>query len=124
MRARVCGTAEKPRLFVFRSNRHIVAQIIDDGKNKTLLTATDEGIKIEKSAALKPAPDQKTGEKKSPVEKELAGKRALAFEVGKQIAKKAKELKIDEVVFDRGGYLYHGRVKSLADGARTGGLKF
>lgn len=120
VRARVSGTAEKPRLFVFRSNRHIVAQIIDDRKNKTLLAADDEGIKVGKTKPI----EQKKEEGKKPAEKELAGKQAIAFEVGKKIAVKAKEMKITEVVFDRGGYLYHGRVKSLADGAREGGLKF
>jgi large subunit ribosomal protein L18 len=106
-------------LYVFRSNQHIYAQVIDDQKNKTLLVVSDKGVKVKKA---KPA-ELNAGAKKE-AKKELSGKQAVAFEVGKQIAEKAKELKIGEVVFDRGGYLYHGRVKSLADGAREGGLKF
>ncbi len=118
VRARISGNAAKPRLYVFRSNQHIYAQIIDDQKNKTLIVVSDKGIKVKKPAAA----EQKEGLKGA--KKELTGKRASAFEVGKQIAEIAKGQKISEVVFDRGGYLYHGRVKSLADGAREGGLKF
>ncbi len=99
VRARVSGTIAKPRLCVFRSNTHIYAQLIDDVANKIILQAKDTEIK--------------TGTK---VEK--------ADKVGQAIAKLALEKKIKEVVFDRGGYKYHGRVKSLAEGARKGGLKF
>jgi large subunit ribosomal protein L18 len=119
VRARVSGITAKPRLYVFRSNQHIYAQVIDDQKNKTLLVVSDKGIKVKKAKPAEPNAGAEKGAKK-----ELSGKRAAAFEVGKQVAEKAKELKIGEVVFDRGGYLYHGRVKSLADGAREGGLKF
>jgi large subunit ribosomal protein L18 len=101
IRGRVSGTAERPRLAVFRSNRGIFAQLIDDDASKTLASAnwlTVKGIKGDKS-------DQ-------------------AREVGKALATAAKAVGIDTVVFDRGGYLYHGRVKALAEGAREGGLSF
>lgn len=101
VRAKIQGTAETPRLCVFRSANHIYAQLIDDEKGKTLLSASDLEIKKRK-------------EKKA----------VLAVEVGRIIAKKAIEKKINKVIFDRGGYKYHGRVKSLAEGAREGGLKF
>ncbi len=99
--AKMKGTAKKPRLCVFRSLNHIYAQMIDDEKGKTILQAKDYEIK-----------------------KKVAGKVALAKEVGKLIAEKASEKKIVSIVFDRGGYKYHGRVKALAEGAREGGLKF
>lgn len=105
VRAKIIGTAERPRLCVFRSVKHIYAQLIDDEKGKTLVAASD--LELEKS---------KTRTKKTKVEK--------AKEIGKLIAKKAKEKKIEKVVFDRGGYAYHGRVKALAEGAREEGLKF
>ncbi len=100
IRAKVIGTKEVPRLYIFRSNKHIYAQLIDDDKGKTLISAKDVDIK------------------------KKIKKTELALEVGKLIAKKALEKKIEKVVFDRAGYKYHGRVKSLADGARQGGLKF
>ena len=102
VRAKISGTAKIPRLCVFRSNKHIYAQLIDDTQGKTLLSASDLEIKFKG--------------KKTKTEK--------AFEVGKLIAKKAQEKKIQKIVFDRGGYKYHGRVKALAEGAREGGLKF
>lgn len=98
IRKKVSGTGERPRLVVFRSLKHIYAQLVDDASNRTLATVTDlklQGKKSEKSA-----------------------------EVGKRIAQKAKEAGISRVVFDRGGYRYHGRVKAVADGAREGGLEF
>jgi len=101
IRGRVRGTAERPRLAVFRSNRGVFAQLIDDDASKTLASAnwlTVKGIKGDKS-------DQ-------------------AREVGKALATAGKAVGIDTVVFDRGGYLYHGRVKALAEGAREGGLSF
>ncbi|MFA6296617.1 MAG: 50S ribosomal protein L18 [Patescibacteria group bacterium] len=101
IRARMKGFSTKPRLAVFRSNKHIYAQLIDDNAGKTLLAGKDSELKDMK---------KKKGE--------------IAFEVGKLIAKKAIEKNITEAVFDRGGYKYAGRVKSLADGARKGGLKF
>lgn len=96
------GSKDRPRLFVFRSNQHIYVQLIDDDKAKVLMGASDKEVKTKK------------GEKKSEVAKQ----------VGKLIAQKAKENKIEKVIFDRGGIVYHGRIKALADGAREEGLKF
>jgi len=104
VRAKVFGTKERPRLYVFRSNKHIYSQMIDDEKGKILAAAND--------LELKPA----ISSKKIKSDK--------AKEVGKLIAKKALEKKIETAVFDRGGYKYHGRVKALAEGAREGGLRF
>jgi large subunit ribosomal protein L18 len=105
VRKTVTGSAERPRLNVFRSSKHIYAQIVDDVKGHTLTAA---------SSLSKELADQfKTGANK-----------AAARAVGKLIAQKAKEKNISKVVFDRGGYQYHGRIKELADGAREGGLKF
>jgi large subunit ribosomal protein L18 len=103
VRVKIFGTAQRPRLSVFRSAKHIYAQLIDDEKRETLVAASDLKLK-------------KMREKRKKIEK--------AYEVGKLIAKKALEKKIEKVVFDRGGYKYHGRVKALAEGAREGGLKF
>lgn len=102
IRAKVFGRADRPRLCVFRSIKHIYAQIINDEKGETLIAASD--LELKKSR------------KTTKVDK--------AKEVGKLIARKALEKKIEKVVFDRGGYKYHGRVKALAEGAREGGLKF
>ncbi|MFJ1431130.1 50S ribosomal protein L18 [Capnocytophaga canimorsus] len=99
----VQGTAEQPRLAVFRSNNEIYAQIVDDTKGTTLVSASSRDKEIEASKTTK------------------TEKAAL---VGKALAEKALKQGIEKVSFDRGGYLYHGRVKSLADGAREGGLKF
>ncbi len=98
VRKAVNGTSERPRLVVFRSVKHIYAQIVDDVAQRTLLTVGDEGMNGTKS------------------------ERALA--VGKSVAEKAKAAGIAKVVFDRAGYQYHGRVKAVADGAREGGLEF
>ena len=98
VRKRVSGIAERPRLVVFRSLKHITAQLVDDVAHHTLVTVSDmklTGKKMEKSVA-----------------------------VGKLIAEKAKAAGVTQVVFDRGGYKYHGRVKAVADGAREGGLEF
>lgn len=102
VRAKISGSASIPRLCVFRSSKHIYAQLIDDGKGKILVAASDLEIKSKKRA----------------------NKVSLAREVGKLLVKKSVEKKIEKVVFDRGGYKYHGRVKALAEGAREGGLKF
>lgn len=102
VRSKISGTAECPRLNVFRSLNHIYAQLIDDTSGKTLVSAST----VEKSF------------------KEYGGNKAAAREVGKLLAKRAAKKNITEVVFDRGGYVYHGRVQELADGAREGGLKF
>jgi large subunit ribosomal protein L18 len=101
VRGKVTGTADRPRLVVTRSNRGIVAQLVDDANGRTLASASWLQVKSFKG-----------------------NKTAQAAEVGKLLAEKAKAAKIAGVVFDRGGYLYHGRVKALADAAREGGLKF
>jgi large subunit ribosomal protein L18 len=101
VRGKVAGTAERPRLVVFRSNKGVSAQIVDDSAGKTLAGAS--------WVALKKFKGTKTEQ---------------AAEVGKLVAAAAKKAGVDTVVFDRGGYLYHGRVKALADGAREGGLNF
>jgi len=111
IRAKIFGTKEKPRFCVFRSAKHIYAQLIDDEKGKTIVSAKDAEIKITKS-------------KSQPEENKNSGKIAKSFELGKLIAEKAVEKKIEKVVFDRGGYKYHGRIKAVAEGAREGGLKF
>lgn len=106
VRFRVIGTAEKPRLSVFRSLKHVTAQLIDDTSGKTLAYAhdTDSADKFEKE--------------------ELKGKVAKAYATGRLLAERAKKAGIAQVVFDRGGRKYHGRVAALAEGARDGGLKF
>lgn len=99
LRKKIQGTAEKPRLCVFRSNKSIYCQLIDDLQGQTLASASSKsmtsGTKVEQ-----------------------------AKEVGKTIAEKAKALNVDKIVFDRSGYIYHGRIKALADGAREAGLQF
>jgi len=102
VRNKVTGTAERPRLAVFRSLAHIYAQVIDDAKGVTLVSAS-------------------TGEKSA---EGSGGNIAAAKEIGKRVAERAKEKGIKQVVFDRGGYLYHGRIKALADAAREAGLEF
>ena len=104
IRKKLAGTAERPRLVVYRSNRHIYAQVVDDLTGQTMVSSSSltllrggEAIKADKEAAAK---------------------------VGKDLAAKALERNIQAVVFDRNGYIYHGRVQALADGARDGGLKF
>ncbi len=99
IRGRISGTAARPRMTVFRSNKQIYVQLIDDLAGKTLVATSSKGI-------------------------ENGNKTEIAAIVGENIAKKALEAGITEVVFDRNGYLFHGRVKSLADAARKGGLKF
>ena len=102
VRAKVRGSAERPRISVFRSNRGIFAQLVDDVEGKTLARASHGGLK-----------------------KNFKGtKTEQAAEVGKALAAEATKAGVESVVFDRGGFLYHGRVKALADGAREGGLKF
>ncbi|UXR77973.1 MULTISPECIES: 50S ribosomal protein L18 [unclassified Staphylococcus] len=100
VRTKLSGTSERPRLNVYRSNKHIYAQIIDDTKGVTLAQASSKDIDAS------------------------ATKVELATQVGEAIAKKATEKGIEAVVFDRGGYLFHGRVKALADAARENGLQF
>ena len=102
IRGIVNGTSEKPRMTVFRSNKEIYVQLIDDKLGNTLVSASSVKLKKTKSST----------------------KSSIASEVGKIIAEKSIKLGINQVMFDRNGYLYHGRVKMLADGARDGGLKF
>jgi large subunit ribosomal protein L18 len=102
IRSRISGTSTIPRISVFRSNSYIYAQLIDDVTRKTIVSVSS--IDLKKSKKM--------------------NKVSAAFEVGKELAKKASDIKVKKVVFDRGGYIYTGRVKSLADGAREGGLNF
>lgn len=111
VRALVKGTSDRPRLSVFRSNKRIYAQLIDDARGTTLLSVND----VKKGKSKKEKVKSKDNS---------AGKKTSAFEIGESLAKKALEKGINSVVFDRGGYKYHGRVKALAEGARQGGLKF
>ena len=104
IRKKLKGTTERPRLTVFRSTAHIYAQVIDDVKGVTLVAA---------SSTEKAEGGKKTG-----------GNLAAAKEIGKRVAERAKENGINKVVFDRSGYIYHGRVKALADAAREAGLEF
>lgn len=121
VRAKVFGTARCPRLCVFRSSKHIYAQVIDDEKGKTIAAANDQEIKKPKGKS--DAKRRPEAEPKGPVEDRKA-KIAIAYEVGKLLAENALKKKVKKVVFDRGGYKYHGRVKALAEGAREGGLQF
>jgi len=100
IRKKISGTPSRPRLSVFRSNKEIYCQLIDDLNGVTLASASTKGLPKSDNKVLQSA------------------------EVGRVIAQKAKSANIDTIVFDRGGYLYHGRVKSLAEGAREGGLNF
>jgi large subunit ribosomal protein L18 len=99
VRKKVSGSSERPRLVIFRSLKHISAQIVDDVSGRTLLTVSSTGL-------------------------EAGKKTEKSVEVGKLIAERAKSAGITKVVFDRAGYKYHGRVKAVADGARKGGLEF
>ena len=117
IRAKVFGTADKPRLCVFRSEKHIYAQLINDEKAKTIVVSSDLELKEDKSS-FRPFAAARV------FKKNRGTKINKAKEIGKLIAKKAKDLKIERVVFDRGGYKYHGRVRAVAEGAREGGLKF
>jgi large subunit ribosomal protein L18 len=106
VRAKISGTAQRPRLNIFRSSAHIYAQVIDDTQGHTIVAASD----------LDEAVREKVGEG--------ATKSVRAKAVGEVVAERAKAAGVDAVLFDRGGFLYHGRVKAVADGAREGGLKF
>lgn len=101
IRAKVSGTASRPRISIYRSNKYIYASLIDDTAAKTLASSSSAKLNLENPSTV-----------------------AAATEVGKDIAKKALNLGITEVVFDRSGYLYHGQVKALADACREAGLKF
>jgi large subunit ribosomal protein L18 len=102
IRKKILGTKVRPRLNIFRSNKHIYASLIDDDEGEVLIAASEKDIK----------------------ESSEATKKEKAFLVGRKIAEKAKKKGLSKVVFDRAGYLYHGRVKELAQGAREAGLKF
>jgi large subunit ribosomal protein L18 len=104
IRVKIFGTSERPRMSVYRSNKHIYVQIIDDIQRKTLVAVSTDDKNFESS--------------------DLNGKCEQAKKIGILVAEKAKNAGIEKVVFDRGGYLYHGRVKALSDGAREGGLQF
>lgn len=103
VRKRIQGSSKVPRLCIFKSAKHIYAQLIDDEKGKVIVAAKDQELK-------------KLKERETKVN--------TAKEVGKLIAAKSKDLKIEKVVFDRGGFKYHGRIRAIAEGAREGGLKF
>jgi large subunit ribosomal protein L18 len=106
IRLTISGTTERPRFTVYRSLKHVYAQIVDDATGKTLVAVSD---------LSKDVKDQM---------KDVKGQMNLAKQVGQLVAKKAMEKNIKEVVFDRNGYIFHGVVKAMADGAREGGLKF
>jgi len=125
IRAKVKGTKGVPRLSIFRSNRGLYVQLIDDEKGKTLVSASGEEMVGEskiKSPKLK-VKSKVIKTKRRKIKKKIA-KLEQAREVGKLIARKALKKKIQKIVFDRGGYKYHGRVKAVAEGAREGGLAF
>lgn len=102
IRARVKGTQQKPRLSVFRSNQHLYLQLVDDESGRTLCSASDREVSLQKGAT----------------------KTQLSQAVGSLLAQKALKIKKEQVVFDRSGYQYHGRVRAAAEGSREGGLKF
>src|SRR4051794_26222129 len=106
VRAKVSGTPQRPRLNVFRSSAHIYAQVIDDSIGHTLVAASDLEADVVQAAG------------------DGAAKTARAKALGQVIAQRAKDAGVSAVVFDRGGFLYHGRIKAVADGAREGGLEF
>jgi len=147
IRSKISGTARQPRLCVFKSNKYIYAQLIDDEKGQTLVAASDQEIKKSKTELPKEAkqrdksllypslrlgklkkrmkfssPSKSLKEKKEEIVR--TGKVAIAYQVGKLIAEKAIKNKFGKVVFDKASYRYQGRVKALAEGAREGGLKF
>ena len=136
IRRKVKGTAERPRLAVFRSLSHIYAQIVDDTQGKTLVAAASSEQAMRGAPATSAEPEvpasksskgekgEKKGAKKGQPTKASGGNVAGARLIGKTIADRAKEKGIKQVVFDRGGYIYHGRVKALADAAREAGLEF
>ncbi|HNR68366.1 MAG TPA: 50S ribosomal protein L18 [bacterium] len=106
IRKQISGTNDRPRLIVYRSSKHIYAQIVDDSKQVTLLGVSTRSKALQSELAA------------------AKGKVERARLVGKHLAATAKDKKIERIIFDRGGYLYHGRVKALAEGAREGGLEF
>ena len=119
VRAKIKGTAKVPRLCVFRSNKHIYGQLIDDEKGVVLIAAGDRELK--QKTKNKEQKTQAKNKKQEKPQKPLSAKLAIAYETGRLLAQKAAEKKIKKVIFDRAGYKYHGRVKSLAEGAREEG---
>jgi len=109
IRRKLYGTPERPRLSVYRSLNHIYAQLIDDMAGKTVVAANSR---------------EGAGKPEAGAKKKTGGNLAAAKSVGKALAQRAKDKGVSQIVFDRGGYLYHGRVKALADAAREAGLKF
>ncbi len=138
IRKKVSGSPERPRLAVFRSNKHIYAQIIDDESGTTLAHVTSQGRELpEPAPPAEPEPAEEEGKEtkggkkgggkkggKQDEPEKFTGKIGMAKVVGAAVAEACKEKEIAAVVFDRGGYRYHGRVKALADAARKAGLKF
>jgi large subunit ribosomal protein L18 len=112
VRRKIAGTAARPRLAVYRSNRHIYAQLVDDDAARTLIAASDRDVRVGGAGKVS-EPGKAKGE----------GKTAPAKAVGELLAERAKAAGIDRVVFDRGGRLFHGRVAALAEGAREKGLQ-
>lgn len=108
VRAKIYGTQERPRISVYKSNKHISGQVVDDSGGKTILAQSDAGISEKKAKEFK---------------SELKGKARNSFLAGMMLADKMKEKKINKAVFDRGGFKYHGRLKAFADGIRQGGIK-
>ncbi|MDM8514789.1 50S ribosomal protein L18 [Desulfobacterales bacterium HSG16] len=111
IRKSVLGTSERPRLSVFRSAVHIYAQVIDDTRGHTIASASS----MEKNVEIQPTPEG---------EKALSNKIGIADAVGRMLGKRASEKGVKQIVFDRNGFLYHGRVKALSEGARKAGLDF
>jgi len=109
IRKTVFGTAERPRLVVYRSLRNVEGQLVDDHEGRTIVGLSTLSVDLKQIEAA---------------EDETNGRQAKAFAAGKMLAERAKEAGVSAVVFDRGGYKYHGRVKAFADGAREGGLEF
>ncbi len=125
VRKRLAGTSERPRLCVFRSANQIYAQIVDDAQGRTLVAASSRDADLAKVKAVPAA----GGEGEEAIPEAYRGleenrRVQLAYKVGMLIAERAKAAGLQRVVFDRGGYIYHGRIAALADGARKGGLDF
>ena len=135
VRAKIKGTATRPRFSVFRSHQYIYGQLIDDEKGRTLINGSDlelEKVKSQKSKVKITAPDfvfdevkgGQAGQNPKLKQENIKAKTDMAYQIGRLIAEKALEKGIKKVVFDRGGYKYHGRIKAMAEGAREGGLEF
>lgn len=122
VRAKVRGSGMRPRLSVFRSAKHLFIQLIDDSSGVTLLSLHDRHLLLEHHGTLKEShATAKSDEGKAQSERR---NEAIAYAMGKLLALRAKEKGIEKVIFDRGAYAYHGRVRAVAQGARAGGLKF